>query len=151
MPDRPVFRVVSLLCVLGLAGLVSGCAGGAAAGRFAVIDGKEVPVPRIPMGEPGTVRRVLEISKRDSRVMEHLGVLSGTYGPRLTGSSSAEEAGRWAMARFEDWGLSGARMEAWGEMPFRFDRGPSVGEVVRPSRERGGRGDEAPAGFAGGL
>jgi hypothetical protein len=145
MPDRPVFRVVSLLCVLGLAGLVSGCAGGAAAGRFAVIDGKEVPVPRIPMGEPGTVRRVLEISKRDSRVMEHLGVLSGTYGPRLTGSSSAEEAGRWAMARFEDWGLSGARMEAWGEMPFRFDRGPSVGEVVRPSRERGGRGDEGSA------
>lgn len=51
-----------------------------------------------------------------SRVMETAFYLTDVYGPRLTGSPEAKAAGEWAAKRLTEWGLSGAKLEAWG--PF---------------------------------
>ncbi|QOJ01574.1 MAG: M20/M25/M40 family metallo-hydrolase [Phycisphaeraceae bacterium] len=102
----------------------------------AVINGEEVPAPRIPMGDPATIAAIIREGKENSKVMEHLDQLTRKMGPRLTGSARLEEANRWAKAQFEGWGLE-ARLESWAEIPLRFDRGPSTARVVlRDERTR---------------
>lgn len=101
----------------------------------AVIDGKFEPAPAIAMGNPDTVARILDEGKNHNRVMEHLTYLATQIGPRLTGSSNAEAANRWAAAQFNSWGLrlggqQGDGLWKWGEIPVRFDRGPSTAKVV---------------------
>ena len=44
--------------------------------------------------------------------------LTDVLGPRLSGSPAYDEAARWALGRFEEWGLANARFEA-----FEFGRG----------------------------
>ena len=44
--------------------------------------------------------------------------LTDVLGPRLSGSPAYDEAARWALGRFEAWGLANARLEA-----FEFGRG----------------------------
>jgi carboxypeptidase Q len=109
-----------------------------APGSFAIVDGEKVEVPPIPMGSPATIARIIDEGKHRNQVMDHLEHLCLDIGPRLTGSSRLEEANRWARDRFEEWGLQNARLEQWGEIPVRFDRGPSTGKVLvstaRPSR-----------------
>lgn len=116
-------------------------------GSYAVIAGKKEPVPVVPMGDPATIARILAEGKRNNRVMEHLTHLTTGIGPRLTGSSRLEQANRWAAEQFRSWGLSESRSAAaptegylwkWGEIPVRFDRGPSTAKVVvarNPSSE----------------
>lgn len=48
-----------------------------------------------------------------SQVMDHVGMLSDVYGPRLTGSPGFEQAAAWAMKRLTEWGLGNARLERW--------------------------------------
>jgi len=105
---------------------------------YAVVDGEIVDVPEIRMGEPETVRRVLDEAIHRSQIMDHMRHLTQEIGPRLTASSQVDRANRWAASRFEQWGLSGVRLEQWGEASLRFDRGPSTGKVLL----RFERGDE---------
>lgn len=115
---------------------------GAPAAMSAIINGEPAPVPEIPMGDPDVVRRILAEGRYRNRVMDHLTHLSRNIGPRLTGSSATEEANRWAAAQFRGWGLSNVELHKWGEIPLRFDRGPSKGRLV-VKRERRGSSDAA--------
>ncbi|MEZ6318981.1 MAG: M20/M25/M40 family metallo-hydrolase [Phycisphaerales bacterium] len=103
-------------------------------GNFAVIDGNIASVPKIRMGHPAVVRRLVRMGRQDNHVMDNLTTLTQEFGPRLTGSSNAENAARWARDRFDAWGLHDARLAEWGEIAVRFDRGPSTGAVYAPGR-----------------
>jgi hypothetical protein len=48
-----------------------------------------------------------------SKVMDTAFYLTDVYGPRLTGSPSAKQAGDWAVKTLGDWGLSKVGMEKW--------------------------------------
>ncbi len=102
----------------------------AESGWYAVINGEKAPVPPIPMGDTATVMRILEEGKNNNKVMEHLRHLTKEIGPRLTGSSAVEQANLWARDRFAAWGLDNPHIDSWGEIPVRFDRGPSTGKVL---------------------
>lgn len=123
-----------------LAAALVGCAQRPAISRTAVIKGEEAPAPLIRMGDPSTIARILDEGKHRNRVMDHLTHLS-EHGPRLTGSTRLEEANFWAAEQFRLWGLTGVEQHRWGEIPVRFDRGPSTGKIITISRRRGGRGE----------
>src|SRR5258708_23730442 len=52
----------------------------------------------------------------NSKVMDHLQLLSDRYGPRLNASPEYKEAADWALKRLQEFGLENARLEKWG--PF---------------------------------
>jgi hypothetical protein len=78
------------------------------------------------------VQRIVSAAREESRVMEHLDVLCNRIGPRLTGSDHLTNACEWARDRFAGFGIDNARLEAWGEFPVGFNRGPWFGRVVEP-------------------
>lgn len=142
MPERRSFPQPALAALLIFASFLAACATEPTVrpGAIAIVNDEKVTPPAIRMGNPATVRKVLDLSNRDSRVMEHLTEICGTFGPRLTGSTACEDAGLWATQQFNAWGLENARMEPWGEFNLRFDRLESTGELVRPAARRAGRG-----------
>ena len=103
---------------------------------FAVIDGAQVAVPSIKMGDSKTITKILDQGKNNSQVMSSLTQMCETFGPRLTGSSNLEKAQRWARDEFESFGLSNSHLYKWGEVETRFDRGPSTGRVLMASGRR---------------
>lgn len=105
-------------------------------GSYAVIAGKQAPIPAIPMGDRATIARIIDEGTRRNKVMDHLTHLTTEIGPRLTGSSNAEAANHWTAEQFRAWGLSNVELHQWGTIAVRFDRGPSTGRVVAK------RGDE---------
>ena len=62
-----------------------------------------------------TVNRIRDEGFHHSRVMETLGHLTDSIGPRLTGSPGMREANEWTREQLEKWGLERARLESWGE------------------------------------
>jgi len=48
-----------------------------------------------------------------SKVMDTAFYITDVYGPRLTGSPAAKQAGDWAVQALKDWGLSNVQMETW--------------------------------------
>jgi len=48
-----------------------------------------------------------------SQAMETLFWLADRYGPRLTGSPAADEAGAWTMKKLTEWGISNVHREDW--------------------------------------
>ena len=84
-------------------------------------------------GVPSVLEKILDEGKNNSQVWRHLMYLSEEIGPRLTGSSGLEEANEWTRSEFERMGLSNAHLAPWGEIPVRFDRGPSRAGMVAPS------------------
>jgi hypothetical protein len=131
--------LASLAASAGLLAWLSGCGATGAAGAYSVIDGEQAEVPLIAMGDAGTVRRVLDEAKTNSRVMDIITELCETHGSRLTGSTACEDANRWALAKFEEWGLENAHLWKWGELDARFDRLESSGAIVEQPRRRGRR------------
>ncbi|PYT35507.1 MAG: peptidase M28, partial [Acidobacteria bacterium] len=63
-----------------------------------------------------TINRIRNEAFQNSKVMENAFYLTDVYGPRLTGSPGIQAAAEWAVRRFNEWGLSNARLEKWG--PF---------------------------------
>jgi hypothetical protein len=108
---------------------------------MAVIGGEPAPAPDIAMGDPGTIARIVKEGKEHNQVMEHLKYLTEQIGPRLTGSSNAEKANKWTAQKFREFGCTNVDLVRWGEVPVRFDRGPSTGRVV--ATRRTGVGDDA--------
>ena len=106
---------------------------------MAVMDGKAVAAPAIPMGNPRTVARVIVEGKNGSQVMAHLTWLTEN-GPRLTGSARTDAANRWALERFESWGLSG-ELYQWGTVQVRFDRGPSTARILNKTEKKNEAGE----------
>jgi len=112
-------------------------------GWTAIVNGKEVPAPNIPMGDDATVRRILDEGKNRNQVMAHLTHLSENIGARLTGSSAAFEANKWCMELYQSWGLHNPHLDQWGTIGVGMDRGPSSGKLmvertrIEPRRRRG--------------
>jgi carboxypeptidase Q len=102
----------------------------------AIINGQPIPAPALKMGDPATIERILDEGLHRNRVMDHLTHLCENIGPRLTGSTNAEVAARWAAAQFEAWGLSNVHLHEWGTLPVRFDRGPSTGKFLTTIERR---------------
>ncbi|MCC7390360.1 MAG: M20/M25/M40 family metallo-hydrolase [Phycisphaerales bacterium] len=98
---------------------------------YAVVNGEMVAPPAIPMGEPAMIARIFDEGANRSQVMDILTHLAEEIGPRLTGSTNAETANRWAMEQFERWGLHNSSLFEWGTIPYRFDRGESWGKVYQ--------------------
>ncbi len=63
-----------------------------------------------------TINRIKNEAFQNSKVMENAFYLTDVYGPRLTGSPGIQAAAEWAVRRFNEWGLSNAKLENWG--PF---------------------------------
>jgi hypothetical protein len=101
---------------------------------FAIIDGEVVDVPDVPMGDPATIERILDEGVNNNQVMSHLNYLCNEIGPRLTGSTNLEQANRWIVYNYKTWGLHNPHLEEWGQLPVRFDRGPSEAHVVAQQR-----------------
>ena len=69
----------------------------------------------------GTISRIKQEALTNSQVMDHVGWMSDVYGPRLTGTPQMEEASKWAMKRFTEWGLANVHQER-----FAFGQGWKV-------------------------
>jgi hypothetical protein len=80
------------------------------------------------LGDKSTIARILDEGKNHNQVMDTITHLSTKIGPRLTGSTNVDTANKWALEQFKSWGLS-AELWQWGEVPVRFDRGPSTAKV----------------------
>ncbi len=104
--------------------------------RYAVINGEQVPVPNIPMGDQATIDAIIHEGKHNSQVMATITEMCETFGPRLTGSTALEQSQRWARDKFESWGLENAHLNKWGVVETRFDRGPSTGKVLMQTSRR---------------
>ena len=62
----------------------------------------------------GVLHRIkAEAFASHSKVMDTAFYLTDVYGPRLTGSPSAQQAGDWAVKALSDWGLANVHMEKW--------------------------------------
>ncbi|MBX3405742.1 MAG: M20/M25/M40 family metallo-hydrolase [Phycisphaeraceae bacterium] len=107
----------------------------------AYIRGEPVPAPQIEMGDPRTIKRILDEGVHRNQVMAHLTHLTQEIGPRLTGSTRLERANEWAASKFREWGLSNVHQDKWGEVTARFDRGPSSGAVYLKRARRGSEGE----------
>src|SRR5512134_1380440 len=97
--------------------------------RFAAVSllaATTLPSPRAAVGEEAVdlamVTRIREEGFASSKVMETAERLTDVLGPRLTGSPRTKEANEWARQQLASWGLTGARLEAWGP----FGRGWSL-------------------------
>ena len=81
--------------------------------------------------DPSAIDRIREEGFARSQVMETASWLTDVYGPRLTNSPIARQAGEWAVKQMKDWGLSEPHLE-W----FPFGRGwineRNVAQVVAP-------------------
>jgi hypothetical protein len=91
--------------------------------------------PAVPAPQQSDAERIVELGKRENRVMEHLDHLANRIGPRLTGSDALANACEWARAEFEKIGLGNARLEQWGEFPVGFNRGPASGRMIAPEHK----------------
>tara|TARA_R110002073_G_scaffold1715_3_gene12428 strand:- start:185485 stop:187473 length:1989 start_codon:yes stop_codon:yes gene_type:complete len=136
-------HIPARFAVLALAGTcfsITGCAttstveNSQTTHSYAVIDGEQVPVPQIQMGDSTTIAAIIDEGKNNSQVLATITEMCETFGPRLTGSSSLENSQRWARANFEAMGMSNAHLHKWGEVETRFDRGPSTGRVLLQGR-----------------
>ena len=61
---------------------------------------------------------IIAEAERSSEAAEIFFELTDRLGPRLSGSPAHDQAARWAVERFQGWGLAAARLE-----PFAFGRG----------------------------
>ena len=75
---------------------------------------------------------IITEGKDNSKVWETLTYLSEEIGTRLTGSAGLERANVWSRDMFTSYGLSNAHLMRWGDIPVRFDRGPSSARMVSP-------------------
>jgi carboxypeptidase Q len=86
----------------------------------------------LTLEQTDTLLRVIDEGKNRSQTMKHLTYLCEEIGPRLTGSSRLERANYWVAEQFKAFGLENVEVRQWGELPVRFDRGPSTGRMVSP-------------------
>lgn len=124
-----------VLLVASVSGLLVGCQSTPVAPtveRFAVIGGERVPAPDIKMGDPEMIEAIIQEGTNNTQVLSILTEMSETFGPRLTGSAALEGAQNWSRDQLEAWGLENPRLDEWGTIATRFDRGPSTAQVFLP-------------------
>ncbi|MDA7951897.1 MAG: M20/M25/M40 family metallo-hydrolase [Pirellulaceae bacterium] len=83
-------------------------------------------------GDTDVVKQIINEGKTNNQVWEHLTDLSTNIGPRLTGSTAGAQANLWAANKLRSFGLKNVHLHKWGEIPVRFDRGPSHAKMIAP-------------------
>ena len=86
----------------------------------------------LPLGvwaQSAAVKKIMEMSREDNRVMEHLDVLCNRFGGRLVGSAGFENSQAWIVKQLEEWGLE-VTLEKAGEVPVGFNRGGWWGRAM---------------------
>ena len=75
-----------------------------------------------------------EVMKR-SQIMRTLHYFTDIYGPRLTGSPTLEQAGKWAMNQMDEWGVDKTYVEPWdwGNVGWENDR--ASGFIISPLKD----------------
>ncbi len=71
----------------------------------------------------------------NSKVMWIAHHLTDVYGPRLTGSPHLENAGKWAIATMESWGLTNGKMEPWNWNHEGWLNEEATGSIVSPVKD----------------
>lgn len=61
------------------------------------------------------IQKIRTEGLKNSRVMDIAFFLTDVNGPRLQGSTGYMKAANWSKNKLSEWGLSNARLEAWGE------------------------------------
>lgn len=152
-----IAQAPGLLALLSAAGLLTACQTGTASRptadtspsdtsavqtnaesqpeRFAVVGGERVPAPNIPMGDPAMIEAIIAEGTENTQVLSILTEMAETFGPRLTGSTALENAQNWSMDQLRSWGVDNVRLEPWGTIATRFDRGPSTAKVFLADEE----------------
>lgn len=118
MQMQPTIALVSFVAFLH-----AGCS---AAPQRALAHGAS---SRVETPVASDLERLIELSARDNRAVEHVRFLSKEIGHRLTGSPAYDESARWCLEQFRAYGLD-ARLEPFGEFPYPFERGVQRGRVV---------------------
>lgn len=75
------------------------------------------------------VSKIIAEAKKNNQTMHHLDVMSNRFGGRLLGSAAYEDAAKYAVAKFKEWGLE-ARYDTVGTLPVGFNRGPWFGRMI---------------------
>ena len=75
------------------------------------------------------IEKVIKLARDDNQTMRHLDVMTNRFGGRLLGSGAYEDAAKWALTMFKDWGLE-ADYDYAGELPVGFNRGPWFGRMI---------------------
>ncbi len=78
------------------------------------------------------VQRIKAEAFDHSKVMDTLSMLTDRYGPRLTGSAEAKEAGEWAVSRLKEYGLHNVGMEPWGPFGRSWELQEYSVEMIEP-------------------
>ena len=86
--------------------------------------------PAQPAVDP-VVQKIIELGTTDNRVMTWNDYASNRFGGRETGTNAYNDAAAWAVWQFRQWGLE-AELDAAGEVPVGFNRGPWFGKMVKP-------------------
>jgi len=63
--------------------------------------------------DTAVVARIIDEGTNRSRVMETLGWLTDSFGPRLSWSPGFQKAGVWTMETLREWGLENIHTEQW--------------------------------------
>ena len=85
-----------------------------------------------PISQAAVIDALIEEGMNNSQVWKTLTYISEEIGPRLTGSAGLERANVWSRDLFTQYGLKNSHLMRWGEIPVRFDRGPSSARMVKP-------------------
>lgn len=75
------------------------------------------------------VNRIITIGQTDNQTMQLLDELCNRIGGRLVGSNAYDNAVKWAVNKFEQWGID-AVIEEVGVLPVGFNRGPWFGRML---------------------
>lgn len=100
MPKRSMLLLVLALFALGM------------------VPAAQAPGERL---DHATIAQIRDEGLSRSQVMDHISWLADVYGPRLTGGPGIQQAGEWALKKFEAWGLADPHRET-----FQFGRGWSL-------------------------
>ena len=79
--------------------------------------------------QDSVVAKIITIAGEDNQTMKHLDVMTNRFGGRLLGSAAYEDAAKWALTMFKNWGLD-AEYDYCGEYPIGFNRGPWFGRMI---------------------
>ena len=75
------------------------------------------------------VEKIIAIANNDNQTMNHLDVMTNRFGGRLLGSAAYEDAAKYALQTFKNWGLE-AYYDTVGAYPIGFNRGPWFGRMI---------------------
>jgi len=100
------------------------------------VAGLSFAIPGAAAQEPvdaTVVARIRAEGMRRSQLPQAMAMLTDVIGPRLTGSPGLDRANTWAKETLAAWGLSGARLEPWGEFGLGWTLERFSMEIVAPT------------------